>query len=86
MSRPNCAFCPWDCPSPETQACVTLGTPGNAREEEQARAMEAIPAVLRGVCEPSWARLPAGAGKVLTWPRRPTHNVIRDLADYEEEQ
>lgn len=39
-SSSQCAWCPWDCPSPETAAC---------RQEPRS-----IPPVLAGVCEPAW--------------------------------
>lgn len=70
----QCAWCPWDCPSPSVAACRETEPP-----EVQPAAPD-VPVVLAGVCEPRWAtergRLPSGR-------KRPTTDVIRDLADYE---
>lgn len=38
MASSQCAWCPWDCPSPEVAACR----------------QPAAPQVLAGVCEPAW--------------------------------
>lgn len=40
MSNARCAWCPWDCPSPETAACRQDSRP--------------VPEVIAGVCEPTW--------------------------------
>lgn len=70
----QCAWCPWDCPSPSVAACRT-------NEPDPVPApIQDVPSVLAGVCEPRWAtergRLPSGR-------KRSTVDVIRDLADYE---
>lgn len=70
-SSSQCAWCPWDCPSPSVAACRA-----NDPEPDQP-AQPTPPAVLEGVCEPAWrerGKLPSG---------RKTVDVIRDLADYE---
>ncbi len=67
----QCAWCPWDCPSPSVAACRT-----SAPDPEQP-AQSSIPSVLAGVCEPEWA----DRGKLVR--ARKTVDVIRDLADYE---
>jgi hypothetical protein len=70
-SSTQCAWCPWDCPSPEVAACRE-----NAAELNEP-AHRTIPSVLEGVCEPAWTQ-------VQTVRSRATTDVIRDLADYEE--
>ncbi|AVP41539.1 hypothetical protein SEA_WENTWORTH_100 [Streptomyces phage Wentworth] len=73
MNKGKCAWCPWDCPSPEVAACRTGAT------EPDQPAQPTVPVVLEGVCEPAWrerGRLPSGR-------KRSTVDVIRDLADYE---
>ena len=41
MTSSQCAWCPWDCPSPEVAAC-------------RQPVPEPVPQVLAGVCEPGW--------------------------------
>lgn len=69
----QCAWCPWDCPSPEVAACRANG------QEDNQRPTAPVPVVLEGVCEPAWR----DRGKLPSGRKRTTVNVIRDLADYE---
>lgn len=71
MAKGQCAWCPWDCPSPSVAAC-------RANEPEPTQPADpAIPSVLAGVCEPRWAQ-------TVTVRSRAATDVIRDIADYEE--
>lgn len=63
----QCAWCPWDCPSPSVAACRT-NEPSNTQPAQQP-----VTSVLAGVCEPRWATVRV---------KRSTTNVLRDLADW----
>lgn len=67
----QCAWCPWDCPSPSVAACRT-NEPDPAQPGSQP-----VPSVLAGVCEPAWARTRTEQRRT-----RKTDNVLRDLADW----
>lgn len=69
MHSHPCAFCPWDCPSPEDAAC------GPNANEPAPTAPEPVQSPYVGACGPSWARSRGIVG--------PSKDVIRDLADYE---
>lgn len=68
----QCAWCPWDCPSPEVAACRTIPA---ATPEVLRGVLKLAQTPAEGLCEPAW-RVKAA---------RRTVDVIRDIADYSKE-